>query len=370
MFKITKEDKKTHARCGTFQTRRGVFQTPSFFPVATQATVKCLSPRELSEIGVDGLLVNAYHLFLRPGTEIIKRSGGLHKFMGFNGPIITDSGGYQIFSLERLREVNDEGVKFQSHVDGKTFFLTPEEVIRIQLDLDSDIIVPLDECVKYPCSYGEAAKAVERTVNWARKSKEYFEKANKSGNILFGIVQGSTYDDLRGECLKRISELEFGGLCIGGLSVGEPQDLRYNVLSFIHDNVDKRYLRYFMGYGRPRDIIEAVSLGVDLFDCVVPTRFGRTGTAFTSEGKIVVRNSIYSRDLEPLDSQCSCYTCKNFTKAYLRHLINVKEVLGVQLITYHNVYWYKNFMVKIREAITQGSFPKFKKDFLANFKDN
>lgn len=370
MFQITKEDKETHARCGSFQTRRGFFKTPSFFPVATQATVKCLSPQQLFEIGIDGLLVNAYHLFLRPGTEIIKMSGGLHKFMGFEGPIITDSGGYQIFSLERLREINDEGVKFQSHVDGKTFFLTPEQVVQIQFDLDSDIIVPLDECVKYPCSRLEAAKAAERTVDWAKKSKEYFDKAVKKGNIMFGIVQGSTFRDLRGECLKQISELGFAGLCIGGLSVGEDADLRYNILSFIQDNADKHYLRYFMGYGRPRDIIEAVSLGVDLFDCVVPTRFGRTGTAFTSEGKIVVRNSIYSRDFTPLDDKCSCYTCKNFTKAYLRHLINVKEVLGVQLITYHNVYWYKSFMARIRQAITDGDFPEFKKEFLANFKDN
>ncbi len=370
MFKITKEDKETNARCGTFKTRRGVFNTPSFFPVATQATVKCLSPWQLSEIGVDGLLVNAYHLFLRPGTEIIKKAGGLHKFMGFQGPIITDSGGYQIFSLERLREVSDEGVKFQSHVDGETFFLSPEGIVKIQLDLDSDIIVPLDECVKYPCSRAKAAKAAARTIDWARKSKECFEKENEKGNIMFGIIQGSTYEDLRGECLKRISELGFSGLCIGGLSVGEPEDLRYNILSFIHDNVDKRYLRYFMGYGRPRDIIEAVSLGVDLFDCVVPTRFGRTGTAFTSEGKIVVRNSIYSQDLAPLDTKCSCYTCKNFTRAYLRHLINVKEVLGVQLITYHNVYWYKSFMMKIREAISEGNFAELKREFLANFKDN
>jgi queuine tRNA-ribosyltransferase len=370
MFKVIKEDKDTYARSGTFKTRRGSFATPSFFPVATQATVKGLSPRELSDIGVDGLLVNAYHLFLRPGTDIIKKCGGLHKFMGFDKPIITDSGGYQIFSLERLRKVSDEGVEFQSHVDGKTFFLSPEEVIRIQLDLDSDIVVPLDECVKFPATYEQAKKAVGRTIDWAKKSKDYFDKTKKNGNLLFGIVQGSTYNDLRGECLESISELDLAGLCIGGLSVGEPPDLRYNVLSFIHDNADKRYLRYFMGYGRPRDIVEAVSLGVDLFDCVVPTRFGRTGTAFATEGKIVVRNSAYSQDLAPLDKECDCYTCKNFTRAYLRHLINVKEVLGVQLITYHNVHWYRNLMIRIREAINQEKFLEFKKDFLANFKDN
>jgi len=368
MFKVIKEDKATKARLGVFSANHGVLNTPSFFPVATQASVKGVSPRQLDEIGIDGLLANAYHLYLRPGIEVIKKCGGLHKFMGFNRTIITDSGGYQIFSLERLRRLSDEGVEFQSHVDGNTVFLTPQDVIRIQLDLDSDVVVPLDECVKFPCTYDEAAAAVKRTVDWTKKSKIYFANNNKNRNLFFAIIQGSTYTDLRKECLQEIVPLGIDGLCIGGLSVGEPQDLRYNILSFIHDNVDKKYLRYFMGYGKPRDILEAVSLGIDLFDCVVPTRFGRTGTAFTKEGEIVVRNAPYINDFRPLDDGCDCYCCRNFSRAYLRHLINAGEMLGVQLITYHNVFWYKKFMDQIKRAISQDKFLEFKEEFLAKYK--
>ena len=370
MFKIVKEDTKTKARLGEFSTNHGGLATPSFFPVATQAAVKGLSPKELESIGIDGLLVNAYHLYLRPGTEVIKKSGGLHKFMGFDKTIITDSGGYQIFSLERLRKISDEGVQFQSHVDGNTVFLTPEDVIQIQLDLNSDVVVPLDECVKYPCSYDDSKRAVKRTLDWAKKSKEYFSQNNKKNNLFFGIIQGSTYNDLRKECLEGLLPLGLDGVCIGGLSVGEPEDLRYNILSFIHDNLDKRYIRYFMGYGKPRDILEAVSLGIDLFDCVIPTRFGRTGTAFTKKGEIVVRNAPYINDLAPLDEECQCYCCRNFSRAYLRHLINVKEMLGIQLITYHNVFWYKNFMDQIKIAISEDRFLEFKKEFLAKCKES
>ncbi|MFH1519163.1 MAG: tRNA guanosine(34) transglycosylase Tgt [Candidatus Omnitrophota bacterium] len=368
MFKIIKKDTGTKARLGVFKTQSNEFSTPCFFPVATQATVKGLSPQQLQEIGIDGLLVNAYHLFLRPGVEVIKKSGGLHSFMGFNKTIISDSGGYQIFSLERLRKVSDQGVEFQSHIDGKPFFLTPEEVIRIQLDLGSDIVVPLDECVKYPTSYERARKAMERSLDWASRGKDYFDQHNRGNRLFWGIIQGSTYQDLRGACIERLLALGLEALCIGGLSVGEPVDLRYNILSFINDKVAEKHLRYFMGYGKPEDILEAVSLGVDLFDCVVPTRFGRTGTAFTSRGEITVRNAAYSQDQEPLDQDCSCYTCGNFSRAYLRHLINVKEMSGVQLVTYHNVFWYKDFMVKIRAAIESGELLKFKKDFLDKFR--
>lgn len=369
MFKVIREDIETYARCGVFKTQSGQVKTPSFFPVATQATVKGLSPQQLKEIDVDGLLVNAYHLFLRPGTEIIKKCGGLHSFMGFDKTIITDSGGYQIFSLEKLRKVSDAGVEFQSHIDGKSFFLTPEEAIRIQLDLGSDIVVPLDECVKYPIPHDDARKAMERSIDWAKRGKNYFDKNNRSNRLFWAIIQGSTYQDLREECIERLLPLGPKGLCIGGLSVGEPLDLRYNILSFIHEKVPSEYLRYFMGYGKPEDILEAVSLGVDLFDCVIPTRFGRTGTAFTNQGEITVRNAAYSQDTQTLDEECSCYTCRNFSRAYLRHLINVKEMSGIQLVTYHNVFWYKNFMVKIREAINEGRFVEFKKDSLDRFKE-
>ena len=370
MFKITKKDTATKARTGIFEARRNKIETPSFFPVATQAAVKGLSIFELNDIGIEGLLVNAYHLFLRPGIEVIKKCGGLHKFMGFDKTIITDSGGYQIFSLARLRKITDRGVEFRSHIDGNTFFLTPEDVIKAQLDLDSDVIVPLDECVKFPCTYECSEKSVKRTIEWAERSKEHFDKNGTKNNLFFGIVQGSIYPELRKMCLDGIMSLGLDGLCIGGLSVGEGEDLRYNMLSFIHDNTKEDYLRYFMGYGKPRDIIEAVSLGIDLFDCVVPTRFGRTGTAFTQDGEIVVRNSPCINDSRPLDSGCSCKVCFNFSRAYIRHLLNAKEMLGAQLIIYHNVFWYSNFMKLIRQAIKEDRFKEFKKDFLKKYKVN
>jgi queuine tRNA-ribosyltransferase len=370
MFKITKEDKKTKARTGVFNTAHGSLETPSFFPVATQAAVKGVTTKDLEEIGIDGLLVNAYHLYLRPGVEVIEKCGGLHKFMHFDKTIITDSGGYQIFSLEKLRKVSDEGVTFQSHIDGASFSLTPQEVVRIQLALGTDVAVPLDECIKLPASFEDAKIACERTIDWAKKSKEYFEKNNNADSLFFGIVQGASYLDLRKKCLDEIVKLGIDGLCIGGLSVGEGEDLRYNVLSFIGDNADKKYLRYFMGYGLPQDILQAVSLGVDLFDCVIPTRFGRTGTAFTEEGIIVVRNSPYINDTSPVDKECGCYVCRNFSRAYVRHLINVNEMLAAQLLAYHNIFWYKNFMDNIRSAIKEDSFTQFKKDFLLKFKEH
>ncbi len=368
MFKLIKQDLKTQARTGVFSSRRGKFKTPSFFPVATQATVKGISPLQLKDIAIDGLLVNAYHLYLRPGTELIKRSGGLHTFMGFDKTIITDSGGYQIFSLADLRKVEDRGVSFQSHIDGKPIFLSPEDVIKIQLDLGSDIIVPLDECLHFPAKLSDIEASVKRTIDWAKKSKDYFCANSKDRVLIFGIIQGSTDLSLRKQCLERITELRFDGLCIGGLSVGEPRNLRYNILSFISKFADKQLIRYLMGSGRPEEIIEAVSCGVDLFDCVVPSRFGRTGTAFSSQGEVVVRDAPAANDLGPLDKQCSCYTCQNFSRAYLRHLIKAKEMLGLQLVTYHNIFWYKQFMDKIREAISKGKFAEFKQDFLAEYR--
>ena len=258
MFKILKEDKATKARVGIFKTRRGIFETPSFFPVATQGAIKGLSPKELEEIGIEGILVNAYHLYLRPGIEIIEKFGSLHKFMNFYKTIITDSGGYQIFSLERLRKITNDGVEFQSHFDGKTFFLTPEKIMEIQLKLNSDIVVPLDECVKFPTSKEYAQSALERTIEWAKKSKSFFEENKKEGIYFFGIIQGSVFSDLREKCVEELLNIGVDGFCIGGLSVGEPQDLRYNILSFLAQNLDKKYLRYFMGYGKPQDIEFAI----------------------------------------------------------------------------------------------------------------
>lgn len=367
VFKLLNQSKDTKARTGVFSTRKGDVLTPAFFPVATQGTVKGLTSRQLFEIGVQGYLANAYHLYLRPGLEVIKKMGGLGKFMGVDRPILTDSGGYQIFSLAQLRKVEDKGVEFRSHLDGSKIFLTPEDVIDIQMALDSDIFVPLDECIKNPADYRKAEEATDRTIAWAKRTKDYFKKQGNLENLLFGIVQGSTYKDLRQKCLVEIDKLEVDGLCIGGLSVGESKEIRYNTLSYFTDLAKDKYLRYFMGYGKPEDIVEAVSLGVDLFDCVIPTRYARTGTAFTNQGEIVVRNAPYISDSAPIDSECSCYSCKNFSRAYIRHLINAGEMLGVQLLSYHNVYWYNNLMKKIRKAIEENNFLKFKKDFLSKY---
>jgi len=333
-------------------------------PVGTQGTVKALSPQDLKDCGAQIVLSNAYHLFLRPGTEIIKNAGGLHNFMSWPGPILTDSGGYQVFSLALLRKVSDEGTEFQSHIDGMKHFLTPEEVIRVQKDLGSDIIMPLDECVHYPCAKDQANVAMKRTLDWARRSKE----AHKHEALLFGIVQGATYEDLRQECSQHLAAMDFDGYAIGGVSVGEPKDLRYNIVNCVLRHLPQDKPHYLMGVGIPQDIVETVESGIDMFDCVVPTRYGRNGTAFTSEGKLVVRNAVYAEDARPLDKGCSCYACKNFSRAYLRHLFNTDEILGLRLVSLHNIHFYLELMRNIREAIRQDKFMEFKKDFLNNYK--
>ena len=364
-FKITHKDSSTRARCGLLTLERGAIETPVFMPVGTQATVKTLSPKELEECCAQIILTNAYHLFLRPGLDIIKEAGGLHKFMNWHAPILTDSGGYQIFSMSLLRRVKDEGVDFQSHLDGTRHFLTPEEVIRIQHALGSDIMMPLDECVHYPVSHDQAKIAVERTTHWALRSKREWEK-NGSG-ALFGIIQGSTYQDLRKKSLDELVEVGFDGYCLGGLSVGEPHDLRYNILQFLADDLPKDSPRYLMGVGLPEDILQAVSLGIDMFDCVVPTRYGRNGSAFTHQGKITVRNGAFAHDRSPLDEECPCYCCQNFTKSYLRHLFNAGEILGLRLVSYHNVYFFLDLMKNARRAIREERFGEFKKEFERKF---
>ena len=370
MFSIIKECQNTRARLGYFVTSHGAVETPAFFPVATQAAVKGLSSKELDEIGISGLLANAYHLYLRPGVDIIEQSGGIHKFMGFYGPIITDSGGYQVFSLSRLRKVSDKGVTFQSHIDGSRHFLSPEDVMDIQLRLGANVIVPLDECVKNPADKFYASRALDRTLKWARISRGIFARSKKRNVMFFGIIQGSTFNDLRERSIEEITSLDVDGIAIGGLSVGETENERYNVLSFISKKLKKEYIRYFMGYGKPIDIVEAVERGIDLFDCIIPTRFARTGTAFTDKGKLVVRNASFANDISPLDENCNCYVCRNFSRSYLRHLVNTKEILGVQLLTYHNVWWYNNFMAKIRESIRKNRFKEFKEDFLTRFENS
>jgi len=369
VLEILHQDKSTHARLGKLSTYHGQINTPCFMPVGTQGTVKTLSPSDLEVCGAEAILTNAYHLFLRPGIEVIKNLGRLHRFMSWPKSIITDSGGYQIFSLALLRKVSDEGVEFQSHLDGAKYFFTPELVVDIQIDLGSDIVMPLDECVRYPCPKDYAQISIRRTVDWAVRSKKVFQNKDNS-SLIFGIIQGASYEDLRKECCQRLVEIDFYGYALGGFSVGEPKSLRYNIISFLLNYLPSDKPRYLMGLGSPLEILESVELGIDLFDCVMPTRYGRNGTAFTSEGKLTVRNASFSEDSSPLDKRCDCYTCRNFSRAYLRHLFNAREILGPRLVSFHNVYFYLDLMRKIRTAISQDRFKEFKKEFLSQYNNS
>jgi len=364
MFNLVHQEKHTKARLGKITTGHGEINTPCFMPVGTHATVKGVAQRELLEAGAEIILSNAYHVFLRPGLEVIKKAGGLHKFISWDKPILTDSGGYQVFSLAILRKITDEGVEFQSHIDGMKHFFTPEEVMRIQNTLGSDIIMPLDECADYPCTKEHARIAMERTLEWAKRSKLAHGNERQS---LFGIIQGATYQDLRVECTKKMLDLDFDGYAIGGVSVGEPSNLIYDTIDWVSGFLPKGKVRYCMGIGYPEDLIEGIERGVDIFDCVIPTRFGRNGTAFTSTGKIVIRNSPYLEDFTPLDAECDCYVCKTFSRAYLRHLFNAKEMLGLMLVSYHNVYFFVNLVKSLRSAIAEDRFLEFKKEFLAKY---
>ncbi len=367
---------------GTINTIHGDISTPVFMPVGTQATVKTMTPEELYEIGVDIILSNAYHLFLRPGQEIIKISNGLHSFMHWDKPILTDSGGYQIFSLGRLRKITEEGAKFQSHIDGSYHLFTPESVIEFQTLLGSDIIMPLDECAPYPCGYEEAKIAKDRTTRWAKRNKQTFlTLANtrdagfstiNSDNCssLFGIIQGNMYLDLRRESIDELTDIGFDGYAIGGLSVGEPKEIMYEMLRETTPRLPQNSPRYLMGVGAPEDILEAVESGVDMFDCVMPTRHARTGEVFTSNGPLVIRNAPCAADTTPIDPECGCYVCRNYSRAYIRHLIHVNEILGVRLTTWHNLAFMMNLMKQIRESIWQERFLEFKKEFLARWCGN
>jgi len=371
MFELIKQDKNSGARLGKITTEHGVINTPVFMPVGTHATIKGLYPKDVVDAGAEIMLSNTYHLFLRPGMEIIRKSGGLHKFMAWDSPLLTDSGGYQVFSLALLRKLSDKGVEFQSHIDGFKHFLTPEDVIDIQQVLGSDIMMPLDECVHYPCTKDQAEVAMQRTLNWAKRSfkhkNEHIKHSPAKKQFLFGIVQGATYEDLRSECARELTDIDFDGFSIGGVSVGEPSDLIYNILDYTAKLLPQDKPRYAMGIGYPQDIIEAVQRGVDMFDCVVPTRYGRNGTAFTSTGKIVIKNAPFAEDFRPLDDKCGCYCCRNFSRAYLRHLFNAQEMLGLTLLSLHNVYFFLDLMRKIREAIADNSFGEFKRELLGNY---
>ncbi len=370
-FKIIRRCKDSKSRLGSLNTGNGRVNTPAFFPVATQATVKSLSPRDLNECGVQGLLTNIYHLFLRPGIDVIEESGGLHKFMGWDKPIITDSGGYQIFSMADLKKIKPDGVEFNSHIDGCKHFLTPQKVIELQFKAASTGIVPLDECVKFPVTETEAEDSLMTTYSWAESSMQAYEEyAEKSGRqpLFLGIIQGATFKELRKKAIGQLVNLGFKHFALGGLSVGEPENLRYNIVSFTAEELPDNSLRYLMGVGNPEDILNAVESGVDLFDCVIPTRLGRTGTVFTNTGKVVVRNAVYRKDSIPVDPECNCYTCRNFSRGYLRHLINTGEILGGRLLSLHNVWWFTNLMKNIRKAIAEDRLVQFKKNFLSAYK--
>jgi queuine tRNA-ribosyltransferase len=364
MYTLIHQEKHTKARLGKLTTAHGEIQTPCFMPVGTHATVKGISPRELDECGAQIMLSNAYHVFLRPGLDVIRSAGGLHKFISWPKPMLTDSGGYQVFSLPLLRKVNDEGVEFQSHIDGMKHFFTPETVIEIQNTLGSDIIMPLDECSHYPCTKDHAKTAMDRTIAWARRSKKAHTRIDQ---FLFGIIQGATYHDLRRECTEKILDLDFAGYAVGGVSVGEPSNLIYSAIDCVADLLPQEKPRYVMGIGYPPDLIEGVERGIDMFDCVIPTRYGRNGTVFTSVGKIIIRNSPYIEDFTPLDPDCNCYVCKTFSRAYLRHLFNAKEMLALMLASYHNIYFFLNLMRQIRQAIAEDRFLEFKKEFLGRY---
>jgi queuine tRNA-ribosyltransferase len=378
MFKITHKDKNSNARVGTLETPHGIIETPEFMPVGTQATVKALSNDELNYCGTQVILGNTYHLYLRPGMDIIKNAGGLHKFMSWDKPILTDSGGFQIFSLAVLMKIKETGVEFRSHIDGSSHFLTPEDVIKIQCELGSDIMMPLDECLKYPSSRDKTETSLEITNRWAKRSKLYFESLKESleveprargltssmpSTLLFGIVQGSTYPDLRKRAAEELVSIGFDGYSIGGVSVGEPKDLMLEMIESSVKYLPEDKPRYAMGVGMPHDFFDAVEMGVDMFDCVVPTRNGRNGAVFTNEGKVIIRNAKYSKDLRPLSESCDCTVCKNYTRSYIRHLFNTEEILGLRLTSLHNVYFYVNLFKRIREAIRENRFLEFKEEF-------
>ena len=363
-FVVEKKCDVTGARTGILSTAHGVFETPMFMPVGTQATVKTVIPEELYEIGTGVILVNSYHLYLRPGAEIVKKAGGLHHFMNYHRGILTDSGGYQVFSLTPLRTITDEGVYFSSHIDGSRHFLDPEKVIAIQEDLGADIIMCFDECSPYPCTYEDALRAVERTSRWAERC---VSARTRKDQALFGIIQGNVYDELRIESAKDLISMGFDGYAVGGLSVGEPKEDMYRILNIMDSVLPQDRPRYLMGVGAPEDLVEGVKRGMDMFDCVLPTRLARHGTVYTRRGKLVIKNAIYREDFRPLDEECSCYVCRSYTRAYLRHLFKAGEILGLRLLTYHNIYFLIKLMENIRSAIREDRFPAFSEQFLTAY---
>jgi len=389
-FELLTSNQHSKARRGRLKTAHGMIDTPAFMPVGTQGSVKGVSPRELRELNAQIILGNTYHLFVRPGLDVIKHFGGLHNFMSWDGPILTDSGGYQIFSLVKLRKITEDGVEFQNHVDGARAFISPEIAMEIQATLGSDIAMVLDECVPYPCEYDYAAKSAELTARWAKRCRLWKEEnaerptpnaqrpteesaiSNQRSaidrHLLFGIIQGGTFDDLRRESAQAIVDLDFDGYAIGGVSVGEPEDEMMRAVESAEPFLPADKPRYAMGLGTPPQMLELVARGMDMFDCVLPTRLARNGTAFTATGTLNLKNAEFARDKRPIEENCACPACREFTRGYIRHLVKAEEILGLRLITLHNLHFYLNLMNQARSEVEKGTFDQFRKAFAAEYK--
>lgn len=363
-FKLDYKDPKTLARLGTVNFNGIDYPTPMFMPVGTNATVKTLSPEEVKSCGSGIILANTYHLWLEPGEDIVHNAGGLHQFMNYDGPILTDSGGFQVFSLAKPKDITEEGVKFKNHLNGDALFLTPEKSISIQNKLGSDIVMSFDECVKWPCEYNYLKNSVDRTLRWAKRGKEVFNNPNQ---ILFGIVQGGEYEDLRKYCAEELVKMNFDGYSIGGTSVGEDKKTMYKMVEYSTKYLPEDKLRYLMGVGDPIDLIENVMRGIDIFDCVAPTRLARHGHAYTKNGKINLKNHQYEQDFTPVEKNCNCYACQHYTKAYIRHLLKANETFGARLLSIHNIYFLNNLMKEIRENIKEGTMTEFRDQFILDY---
>ena len=367
MFELIATDSTSKARRGRFTTPHGVVETPTFMPVGTQGSVKAISPRELLELQAHVILGNTYHLFVRPGLDVIRHFGGLHRFMNWDGAILTDSGGYQIFSLAQLRKITEEGVAFQNHLDGTPTFISPEVAMEIQSILGSDIAMVLDECPPWPCDYDYAAKSLERTQRWAERCK-LATTQNPQSQAIFGIVQGGTFEDLRRSSAQSLAGMEFDGYAIGGVSVGEPEPEMMQAVEWSEPYLPSDKPRYAMGLGTPPQLVELVGRGVDMFDCVLPTRIARNGAAFTASGTLNLKNAEHTMQTGPIEDGCECEACRSFGRGYIRHLLKAQEILGLRLISIHNLHFYLNLMRRVRQAIEQGTFEDFRKTFVAGYR--
>ncbi|MCL2506409.1 MAG: tRNA guanosine(34) transglycosylase Tgt [Endomicrobia bacterium] len=367
-YRLLKKSSQCKARLGQVYTTRGVIDTPVFMPVGTNGTVKGVATEYLLDSGAQIILANSYHLYLRPGTEIIKKAGGVQKFNSWNKPMLTDSGGFQIFSLNDIRKLTEEGAKFQSHIDGSTHFFSPEKSMQVQKDIGADIIMCFDECTPYPAEYKYAKDSMELSLRWAKRCKTEFYKDNAfETQSLFGIIQGSTYDDLRKQSAQEMVDMDFTGYAIGGVSVGEPKEEKERVIDVVEPLLPENKARYLMGVGMPEDLWEGVERGIDMFDCVIPTRNGRNGQVFTSQGKLNIRNAEFREDFGPLDPECNCPTCKGYSKAYLNHLVRAQESLYLSLLSLHNIYFMIDLMLKIRKSLENDTFLEAKKEFFEKY---